>query len=134
MNPDPDDTDPGDRDPDDRHPDDTDLYGVLGVGPAAGADAISRAYRTLVREHHPDSRAAAGPAGDAAHDRALGQVMAAYEVLRDPGRRARYDGLRRGRPSPKPAPARVPVVVRRTGRAGAPRGADIWVGPEVRVG
>ncbi|WP_341358495.1 J domain-containing protein [Georgenia sp. M64] len=124
MNPDLDDTDL----------DDTDLYRVLGVGPAAGADAISRAYRALVREHHPDSRAAAGPSGDAAHDRALGRVMAAYEVLRDPGRRARYDGQRHGRPSPTPAPARVPVVVRRTGQARAPRGADIWVGPEVRVG
>jgi curved DNA-binding protein CbpA len=120
-----------DRDLDDTDLDDTDLYRVLGVGPAAGADAISRAYRALVREHHPDSRAAAGPSGDAAHDRALGRVMAAYEVLRDPGRRAGYDGQRYG---PSPPPARVPVVVRRTGQSRAPRGADIWVGPEVRVG
>lgn len=60
------------------HPD---PYRTLGVAPRASAEEVARAYRGMVRRHHPDSR---DPAGDGAeHDRALGEVMAAYATLRD---------------------------------------------------
>ena len=33
---------------------DTDYYSVLGIGPEASAKEITRAYRKLARELHPD--------------------------------------------------------------------------------
>ncbi|SNQ51874.1 hypothetical protein FRACA_840012 [Frankia canadensis] len=35
---------------------DQDFYLVLGVDPSASASQITRAYRTLIRRHHPDTR------------------------------------------------------------------------------
>lgn len=72
-----------------------DPYEVLGVAPGASAAEVTSAYRRLVRDLHPDSRAASGPPDTAR----LGQVMAAYEVLRDPARRASYDRRRQLRGS-----------------------------------
>lgn len=62
-----------------------DPYGVLGVRRQASPDEIARAYRRAARATHPDSgRSGAG----AERFRA---VSDAYDVLRDPGRRAGYD-------------------------------------------
>jgi DnaJ domain len=80
-----------------------DLYEVLGVRRDADAAAITRAYRSLARELHPD--AAAG--GDA--ERFL-QVTEAYEVLSDARSRRLYDRLGwrgRGRSEVRPGTARV---------------------------
>jgi DnaJ-class molecular chaperone len=66
-----------------------DLYAILGVAPDASPDEISHAYRSLLRRHHPDTRAGDEPA--AASDSALQDVFSAYAVLRDPARRAAYD-------------------------------------------
>ena len=63
-----------------------DYYGTLGVAPDAGPDDIKRAYRKLARELHPD----AGH-GDKAAEERFKEVTLAYETLRDPERRQRYD-------------------------------------------
>lgn len=61
-----------------------DPYHVLGVAPTATAAELAGAYRKLVRHLHPDADAGADP-------RALEQVLAAYDLLRDPERRAAHD-------------------------------------------
>lgn len=66
-----------------------DPYAVLGLAPTATADEITRAYRNQVRTLHPDTRGT--PESNPPLDDRLRQVLAAYAVLRDPERRARYD-------------------------------------------
>jgi curved DNA-binding protein CbpA len=68
-----------------------DLYRVLGVAPTASAAQIATAYRRLVRDLHPDTRADPAPL----ETTRLGEVLAAYEVLGRPERRASYDEQRR---------------------------------------
>lgn len=65
-----------------------DNYSVLGVSPAATADAIKMAYRRLAAQFHPDKN----PSPDAADRFRL--VQQAYEVLSDAARRKSYDDFR----------------------------------------
>ncbi len=69
---------------------DTDYYSVLGVGPEASSKEITRAYRKLARELHPDKNP-----GDTAAEERFKAVSAAYDVLGDESRRAEYDEVRR---------------------------------------
>jgi curved DNA-binding protein CbpA len=86
----------------------TDLYAVLRLLPDASTAQISHAYRALLREHHPDTRTIKHIHQAAASDVALQQILAAYAVLGDVGRRADYD-LRRGPPSRHGTRQNVPV-------------------------
>ncbi len=64
----------------------TDPYGVLGVPRDASADEIKSAFRKLARQYHPD----VNPNDPTAEDK-FKEVSAAYEILSDPQKRARYD-------------------------------------------
>jgi len=68
----------------DRFP--PDYYARLGVRPSASHDDIRSAYREKARATHPDRN----PDDPQAAER-FQRVKEAYEVLRDPERRARYD-------------------------------------------
>jgi len=84
-----------------------DLYQVLGVTPDADADELRRAYRRRLRQVHPDTREAvddgmADPAAEARFQRDLRRVLYAYQVLRNPARRAGYDAERIARSARRP--------------------------------
>jgi curved DNA-binding protein len=64
-----------------------DYYKVMSVGRDASADEIKRAYRKLARKYHPD----VSKEKDA--EERFKEIGEAYEVLRDPEKRAAYDGL-----------------------------------------
>ena len=85
---------------------------------------ISHAYRTLLRRYHPDTRTPGDPSQDAVSDAVLQQILTAYEVLRDPGRRADYDQRYTTQQSPtRPSPTIAeaePVFVSWTGPVDEP--------------
>src|SRR3954447_13844012 len=64
-----------------------DYYEVLGVPRGAGQEEIRRGYRRLARQYHPDVNKESGA------DQRFKELSEAYEVLRDPEKRARYDRL-----------------------------------------
>jgi curved DNA-binding protein CbpA len=98
---------------------------VLDVRHDASADEIKRRWRDLAREHHPD-RAGSDSVERARLTTRMARINAAYDVLSDPVRRARYDATphaRRERAAegstaggeqfgPPPPPPSPPVTAR----------------------
>ena len=64
-----------------------DYYAILEVSFTATTAEIKRSYRRLARKHHPDLN-------QDALDTHIKRLNAAYEVLRDPLKRAAYDEQR----------------------------------------
>lgn len=67
-----------------------DYYQVLGVPESASQKDITKAYRKLARQHHPD----ANP-DDARAEEQFKEISAAYDVLGDEAKRKEYDDVRR---------------------------------------
>ena len=63
-----------------------DYYQVLGVAADASQKDITKAYRKLARELHPDKNP-----GNAGAEERFKEVSAAYDVLGDEAKRAEYD-------------------------------------------
>jgi molecular chaperone DnaJ len=73
-----------------------DFYSVLGVARSASDDEIKKAYRKLAMQYHPDRNN-----GSKEAEEQFKSISEAYDVLRDPEKRAVYDrygeaGLRGG--------------------------------------
>jgi curved DNA-binding protein len=64
-----------------------DYYARLGLGRDAKPEDIRRAYRQLARKYHPDV------SKEADAEAQFKEVAEAYEVLKDPERRAAYDAV-----------------------------------------
>ena len=72
---------------------DKNYYEVLGVSETAEPKDITRAYRKLAREFHPD----ANPGNASAEDK-FKEISAAYDVVGDETKRTEYDQVRRQGP------------------------------------
>jgi len=64
-----------------------DYYQVLGVARTAEDKEITKAYRKLAKQHHPDTSAGS--------EERFKEISAAYDVLGDPAKRKEYDEVRR---------------------------------------
>jgi curved DNA-binding protein len=67
-----------------------DYYQIMGVPRDASQEAIKRAYRKLARQYHPDV------SKEAKAEDKFKELGEAYEVLKDPEKRAAYDRIATG--------------------------------------
>ena len=78
-----------------------DPYAILGVAPGASAEDLKSAYRRLARELHPDI-----DPGNPWAENEFKELAAAYDLLSDPGRRARFDAGGHAGPPKRPSRAK----------------------------
>ncbi|MDB5101734.1 MAG: hypothetical protein JWM80_6155 [Cyanobacteria bacterium RYN_339] len=76
-------------------------YEVLGVPRDVDAETLKQAYREAAKRLHPDAGAQNGAA--------MVRLNAAYDVLRDPAKRKRYDAEN---PASRKPPVDIPYVTR----------------------
>ena len=65
---------------------DRDYYEILGVERSASESDIKKAYRKLAVKFHPDKNP-----GDKSSEEKFKEISAAFEVLKDPNKRNKYD-------------------------------------------
>jgi DnaJ-class molecular chaperone len=125
-----------------------DYYAILQVPRDASQQQISRAYRALMRSHHPDMDGGRAPAGgqrgvqDGAleagsvggrqqQEAELLRIMQAFAVLRDPARRAAYDREAGAGPAARAAraPTGTDIPVRTVRHPASSSGTTIRVTP-----
>jgi curved DNA-binding protein CbpA len=114
------------------------LYEVLMVHPRADEDVIAAVYRHLAKRYHPDR----DPAPEA--QARMAELNEAYEVLKDPDKRARYDeilsatggddSLRDATPRERAAATEADPVLGRFGEAGPPPSTPLPSGSVLTFG
>jgi molecular chaperone DnaJ len=63
-----------------------DYYELLGVSRTASADDLKKAFRKLAMQHHPDRNR-----DDKDAEKRFKNINHAYDILKDPEKRAAYD-------------------------------------------
>src|SRR5271154_7273665 len=63
-----------------------DPYSVLGVAKSASDAEIKKAFRSLAKKHHPDTKG-----GDVAAQKKFQEISGAYDILGDKEKRGKFD-------------------------------------------
>ncbi|CAK0864185.1 unnamed protein product [Prorocentrum cordatum] len=81
----------------------SDHYSTLGIPRRAGADEVTRAYRSLAKQYHPDKASHLDEAARRERERQMAAINVAYSVVISPRQRQEYD---LGLPETPPGAAR----------------------------
>lgn len=76
-----------------------DHYETLGVSKSATAEEITKAYKKLARQHHPDRNL-----GDKSAEAKFKEIQSAYDTLNDPKKKSNYDQFGTDQPMPEGGP------------------------------